>query len=272
MNSIRCRRVSHLNVVIENFDRSIEHLQTVLGGWFMMDLPGPHWHACLIEVGGHILELFEPPGFLLNSRHGPHVLGVEYEAEMTEVRAAVAARNIGIMRDVVAAIHTDPADGYGVDYEFFDGTFYGPDAPHVHQHSQSAEYWRAHAMGYTGFVGYTHAVRDIAAASAFLKDFVTAEIAYEEDRPALGARAIGMRIADDVCELVSPTGDGALYREMMRTGEGIRSAVWGVADLARARDHLAGHGMRLIEGTAPGSIAIDPRDNQGILFEFVERG
>lgn len=271
MTAIHCRRASHLNIVVENLDRSVKHLAENLGGSFMLDLPGPNWHACLIEVGGHILELFEPKHFMLHGRIGPHYLGMEYEADMAEARAGVAEHGVRIMRDIVDAIHTDPFDGFGVDFEFFGGTFYGPDVSYVTQQTLSADHWRAHPMGYTGLIGYTQAVVDIDAASRFLQDFVAAQPVYKGKRPALGARAIGLKIADDVCELVSPTEDGVLRREMMTTGHGIRSAVWGVADLAAARAHLGGRGLRVIDGTAPGSIAIDPRDNLGLLFEFSER-
>ncbi len=269
--SIRARRASHTNVVIENLDASVKRLEDLFGGSFMMDMPGANWHACLIEVGGLIVELFEPKQFMLHGRIGPHYLGIEYEADMEEARAAVADHGVRIMRDIVEAIHTDPFDGFGVDYEFYGGTFYGPEAKHVTAHTKSAEHWRAHPIGYTGLIGYTHAVVDIEAASRFLQSFLSAEPVYEVERKALGARAIGLRIADDICELVSPTDDGVLQREMMTTGHGIRSTVYGVADLAATRAYFEGRGVRLIEGTAPGSIAVDPRDNLGILFEFVEQ-
>jgi catechol 2,3-dioxygenase-like lactoylglutathione lyase family enzyme len=269
--SVNCRRVSHANLVIENLDASLAFLRDVYGASFMLDLPGPDWHACLIEIGGLVVELFEPKNFMLTSRLGPHYLGIEYEVDMAEARAAVADHGIRIMRDIGAAIHTDPADGFGADYEFFDGTFYGPEAPHVTTHTRSAEHWAAHPIGFTGLIGYTHAVAVLPAASTFLQSFLGARPLYEVEREGLGARAIGLAIADAVCELVSPAGEGALLREMLRTGQGIRSTVYGVRDVAAARAHFESKGLRVIAGTAPGSIAVDPRDNLGILFEFAER-
>ena len=269
--SAHCRRVSHTNLVIENLDASVAFLSDIYGASFMLDLPGPDWHACLVEIGGLVVELFEPKNFMLNSRIGPHYLGIEYEVDLAEARAAVADHGIRIMRDIVAAIHTDPADGFGVDYEFFDGTFYGPDAPHVTTRTRGAEYWATHPIGFTALIGYTHAVSDLAAASTFLQSFLGAKPVYEVVRAGLGARAIGLRIADDICELVSPMSDGPLLREMLRVGHGIRSTVYGVSDVAVARAYFESRGLRVIEGTAPGSIAVDPRDNLGILFEFAER-
>lgn len=274
--SVKCRRVSHTNLVIENLDASLAFLSDIYGGSFMLDLPGPDWHAGLIEIGGLVVELFEPKHFMLNSRLGPHYLGIEYEVDMAEARAAVADHGIRIMRDIGAAIHTDPADGFGVDYEFFDGTFYGPDASYVTTHTQSPEHWAAHPIGFTGMIGYTHAVADLRAATAFLQSFLGARPLYEVAREGLGANAIGLKIADDICELVSPAGanfeaGGPLLREMLRTGQGIRSTVYGVRDVAATRAYFESRGLGVIAGTAPGSIAVDPRDNLGILFEFVER-
>ena len=268
--SVRCRKTSHTNIVIASLAQSVGHLEAVFGGSFMLDLPGENWHACLVEVGGLIVELFEPKHFMLHGRIGPHYLGLEYEVDMEEARAAIADHGIRIMRDIGQAVHTDPADGFGVDYEFFGGSFYGPDAPHVKAKTKSPEHWAAHPVGYTGLIGYTHAVTDIEAAAGFLRGFLRAKPAYEAQRSSLGARAIGLEIAGAVCELVSPTGDGALLRDMMRTGQGIRSTVYGVKDVTRTRAYFENKGLRVIDGTAPGSIAVDPRDNLGILFEFAQ--
>lgn len=269
--SVHCRRVSHTNVVIENFDASVSFLEDVYGASFMSDLPGPNWHACLIEVGGLIVELFEPKHFMLHGRIGPHYLGIEYEVDMAEARAAVADHGVRIMRDIEEAFHTDPFYGFGVDYEFYGGTFYGPDATHVKTFSKSPEHWAAHPIGFAGLIGFTHAVADLAGASQFLQSFLGAKPLYEAERTGIGARAIGLQIAGDVCELVSPSGDGLLMRDMLRTGHGIRSTVYAVNDVAATRAYFESRSLRVIEGTAPGSIAVDPRDNLGILFEFLER-
>jgi hypothetical protein len=269
--SVRARRYSHLNVVLENFDASVAHLKDLFGAVFLLDLPGPNWHACLMEIGGVIFEFFVPPNFMLNSRHGPHYLGIEYETDMQEARAAVASHNVRIFRDIVEAIHTHPADGFGIDYEFYGGTFYGPDAPHVTTHVKPAEYWRdEHPIGLMGIKGYTQTVSDIVAGARFLQSLLEAESVYEVERPDLAARAVGLRIADVVVELLTPSGDGPLRREMQLVGQGIRSTVFKVRDIDQARQYFVGRGLQLIPGTAPGSFAIPPAANLGILFEFSE--
>jgi catechol 2,3-dioxygenase-like lactoylglutathione lyase family enzyme len=269
--SVKARRLSHMNVVVADFDASVRHFEDLFGGVFMKDLDGPNWHAYLVEIGGVIFEPFVPKNFMLHGRIGPHYLGVEYEADMDEARGAVADHGIRIMRDIVEAIHTDPFDGFGVDYEFFGGTFYGPDAKHVTTPTKPEGYWiDGHPIGFTGLKGYTHAVADIEAASRFLQSFLEARPQYTVDRPHLAARAVGLQVADDLVELVSPVGPGPLLDEMLRTGQGVRSTLFGVTDIERARAYFLGRGVRLVEGTAPGSFAIDPRDNLGLLFEFAK--
>ena len=183
---------------------------------------------------------------------------------MKESRAAVAANNIRIFRDLDIAFHTDPADGFGVDYELFEGTFFGPNAMAVTSHARPAEYWRnEHPASFTGPVGYTQAVAKLEPVGELLTNLFGSERAYEADRPALGAKAWGYPVADHMVELLCPTGDGPLMREMMRTGEGIRSTVFGVADVAKARSHFEGLGFPIIDGTiivfaATDTVAIPP--------------
>ncbi len=266
--SLSCRKASHSNVVVEDLARSVEHLQEVFGASFMLDLPGEHWHACLIEVGGFIMELFEPTHFLLHGRIGPHYLGIEFEADVEAAREICAEHGVGITRDIGAAIHTDPADGFGVDYEFFGGSFYGPEAAHVKTRTRPAQYWAEHPLGFAGFVGYSHTVADIESASAFMQGFLGAKVVAESLRPALGAKVVSLKIADALCELLCPAGEGALLREMLQQGQGMRSTLYAVQDIERASAWFGEKGLRVIAGSVPGSIAVDPRDNLGILFEF----
>ena len=91
--AVRCRKASHTNIVIENLNQSVRHLEDVFGGSFMLDLPGENWHACLIEVGGLIVELFEPKHFLFPFL--AHALGT--------LVGAVAAGLLAVGRSIVPA-------------------------------------------------------------------------------------------------------------------------------------------------------------------------
>src|SRR5205085_2592949 len=129
------------------------------------------FHASLLEIGQVIFELFVPHDFLICARYGPHYLGLEWQADMDDVRAAVADHGLGIVRDIGLALHTDPADCFGVSHEFYSGYFHDNDWELLGGGKiKSANWWRDnHPLGLTGLIGYTHAVEDIAAASAFLQ-------------------------------------------------------------------------------------------------------
>lgn len=269
--SIRPRRVSHPNLIVEDYEASLAHFRDLFDADLILDLPKPEWHACLVDIGGMIFELFAPPAFLLHMRYGPHFLGIEYEAEMTDVRKAIVDHNVRNMRELKVALHTHPADGFGIDFEFYQGSFFDNDPPTLQKAMRPISYWRdEHPLGMNGLKAYTAGVSDMDEAVAFFKSFVSGQVVYDEQRPALGARAVGLQVADGVAELLSPTGPGPFQRELQKNGEGIRSMVFRVVSLEKAKTYFADKGVRVIAGTAPGSIAIDPEDNRGVLFEFAE--
>ena len=113
-------RLNHINVVVENFDKSVKHFKELYGAELLVDLPSPEFHACLLAFGGGLFELFAPNAWFLNARLGPYYLGVEYQADMLTVRDAIAEKGIRITRDVGVAIHTHPDDTCGVSFEFTD--------------------------------------------------------------------------------------------------------------------------------------------------------
>lgn len=264
-------RVNHINVVVEDFDASVAYLKRVYDGEFLLDLPGPAWHACLVATGQTIFELFEPAGYLLNARYGPHYVGIEYQADMEEARRAVVERGIRIVRDTPHAFHTHPADCFGIAFEFYDGAFHDMEWALLDGAlMKPVSWWRDdHPLGLTGLAGYTIAVRDGLAAQAFFESFVGATlIDGGGDRRAAGAHAIRMQVADSWVELLSPRGDGAILDHLHRYGEGIYSTVFGVRDADGVRGHLAGKAVTLVPGSAPGRLAA-PADNAlGVIIEF----
>jgi catechol 2,3-dioxygenase-like lactoylglutathione lyase family enzyme len=271
VQSIKCRRVSHPNVIVEDYDASVAQFRDLFGAEFLLDLPKPEWHACLIEIGGVILELFAPPLFLLHSRHGPQYLGMEYEADIDEVRASLKDHDVRIIRELGVAVHTDPRDCLGVDFEFYNDTFFDPDKSVLSQPLKPAAYWRdEHPLGLMGLKAYTLAVSDIDVASAFLQSFISGEPVYEASRTALNAKAVGLQVADCVVELLSPLGKGPMQRQLEQIGQGIHSLVFRVRDLEQARRYFAGKGIETTEGTAPDRIALALSASRGLLFEFSE--
>jgi catechol 2,3-dioxygenase-like lactoylglutathione lyase family enzyme len=269
--TIRPVRVNHMNVVVEDFDKSMQHVQDLYGAEFVVDLPQKEMHAGLFEMGRVIFEIFAPHEYLLNSRYGPHYLGIEYQADMDMVRAAIAERGMRTVRDIVHAVHTHPQDAFGVSFEFYSGYFHDRDWERLGGPIKKAEYWRdEHPIGLTGQKAYTVAVYDIDAARDFFQSFLGGELVYEEARPAIAGRAVGLKIADAVMELVTPTGEGLLREHLRQHNQGIRSTVFRVRSLDQARSYFSGRGVALAEGSAPNSFAIPPEANLGLLFEFSE--
>jgi hypothetical protein len=267
--SIRPVRMNHLNAVVENYDASVSHLRRVFGAELMVEFPQKEWRACLVSIGRVIIELFVPYDFLLNSRQGPHWLGIEYQSDMTQVRAAVASYGIRIVRDIGVALHTHPADCFGMAFEFYDGSFHERDWPDLGGQIKPAEYWRdEHALGLTGLKAYTAAVNDLGAATSFLRRFLSAQIVYELERPNLAARAVGLQVADDVIEVLAPVRDGALQAHLWQHGQGIRSIVFGVRDLDQARRYFAELDMKVVPGSMPDSFMLAAEENLGLAFEF----
>ncbi|MFT3965306.1 MAG: hypothetical protein QM690_05440 [Sphingobium sp.] len=268
--SIRPVRVNHINMVLEDFDSAIAHFQSLYDADFLADYPQAEWHAGLFEIGRTIFEPFVPPAWLLSSRYGPHYLGIEYQADMDMVRTAIADHGIRIVRDIGLALHTHPADTLGVAFEFYDGAFHDREWERLGRAMRSAEYWRDdHPFGLTGLRGIALVVEDGDGAAAFLRSFLSAEPAYEEERPAIAAHAVGLTVADALVELLVPVGEGPIRRHLDRHGPGMRSTMMGVRDIGRAQFHFAERGLTLALGDRPGSFAIPAEENMGVIFEFV---
>jgi len=263
-------RLNHFNLVLENFEASVTHFADLFGAELLADIPNPETHACLIEIGRTIFEIFIPRAWLLSARYGPHFVGLEYQADMAVVRQAVAERGIRVVRDVGVALHTHPDDTLGVAFEFYDGYFHDRtwdalDGRLMH----SASYWAdEHPLGITGLKCWTLAVHDLLQASEFLTGFIGARPAYEAERSGIAARAQGLRVADDVIELLAPTGPGELDAHLQRYGEGIRSVVFAVRDLDKVRGYFADRGVALVAGSLDGALAIPATNNLGVIFEF----
>jgi catechol 2,3-dioxygenase-like lactoylglutathione lyase family enzyme/uncharacterized glyoxalase superfamily protein PhnB len=271
-NAVECFHMNHINALVEDF-ASVGRFQELYGAQFNLDLPGEHWHACLATIGGVMFEFFAPTQYLLHARFGPYYVGVEYQVpDVDAARKAAARRGLRVVRELGNAFHTHPADAFGVAWEFFDRSFQDPESPPAAyvEPIGTPEFWSRHPIGYLGLKRYSLTVADTDAATQFLEGFLGARFLYDEERPLVGARAIGLCLGDTVVELLSPVGPGPIERALARYGDGIRSTVFAVRDLGRTERYLADQGIRFGPGDGPDSIAVHPEDNAGLLFEFAE--
>jgi hypothetical protein len=272
-DSVAFLHMNHINAVVDGFDDSVAHFRDLYGAQLISDMPRAEWHACLITIGRVIFELFAPHDDLLHARFGPHYIGIEYQVPDTSLaRRAADARAMRIIRDLGVAFHTHPADGFGIALEFYDRSFHDevPPTPFL-EPIKPIEYWRdEHPLGCTGLKRYGVAVSDLDAAIKFFQDFTDATILYEASRPAAGARAVGLALGDTVAEFLTPVEDGPMGRFLARSGDGIRSTVLSVRDLQQAQRYFTEQRFTLRPGDAPDTLAIEPEDNRGLLFEFSE--
>jgi catechol 2,3-dioxygenase-like lactoylglutathione lyase family enzyme len=271
--TLDCLHMNHINAMVEDFEKSVDHFRDLYGAQFNLDLPGDHWHACLLTIGGVMFEVFAPSEYLLNARFGPHYVGIEYQVpDADEARTEVQARGMRVIRELGVAIHVHPAEAFGVAWEFFGRSFHDVPSPVPYvEPLKPADYWRdEHPLGCTGLKRYSVVVSNLEFATEFFEDFLGGTVIYEEARPAVAARAVGLTLADTVAELISPIGAGPIERFLARYGDGIRSTVFAVRDLDQAKRYFAERGVMLHPGDAPGSVAIAPEDNVGLLFEFSE--
>jgi hypothetical protein len=266
---IRVLDVQHVNVVHEGYDAVVEHYGRLFGGVVVFDRLQPTWHACLLDVGGALFEIFVPNEFFLHTRYGSHYLGIEYRVDdIDAVRDTLAARGVRIARDLDVAVHSHPADRHGVSLEFFDGDFHA-DPELLDRPMPSPSYWRdEHPLGLAGLHGCTVAVRDLSSAVADFQALLEHEVLYETDRPSVAGAAIGLRVGGAVLELIAPNGDGPLLDHLLTHGEGIRSTVFAVTDLDPVRRHFAELRVDLVPGTLPGALAIPAEQHLDVLVEF----
>ena len=266
---IRAVRVEHLNIVHEDYAVTVEHYRQLFDGIVVFDRLQPTWHACLMDVGGVLFEIFVPNEFFLHTRYGSYYLGVEYHvADIAPVRETLAAHGIRIARDLDVAVHSHPADFHGVSLEFFDDSFHENEEL-LDRAMPPAAYWRdEHPVGFTGLRGYTVAVRDLDRAVADFRALLDHEVVYERRRDTLAARGVGLLVGGAILELVAPDGGGPLAHHLAAHGEGIRSTVFGVRDVHRARAHFTERGIEVVPGTAPDAFAIPADRNRGVIFEF----
>jgi catechol 2,3-dioxygenase-like lactoylglutathione lyase family enzyme len=121
---------------------------------------------------------------------------------------------------------------------------------------------------YTGLKHCSVAVADHDAALQFYDDLFEIKVLYQQHRRSISARITGLQLADTIVELLTPTADGVIKQHLDRYGDGMRSVVFGVTDLGQVTRHFAGHGITLVPGDHPDSLAIRLEDNRGVMMEF----
>jgi len=280
-DALQLVKVLHVNAIVDGRQGTNDHFRDLFGAELHSELPViDEVEASLMTIGGTLFEWFAPvavsergQGRLLGM-YGDHYLGIEYQVpDVGDARDVTLAKGVRILRDDGPVFFTHPRDCFGVSWEIFDRDFFEPhdDQPPTLTKTRTDEYWSTeHPLRITGLARWSAAVNDLDAATGFYEDFLGVPVQYREARPNAVAQATGLVAGDTVMELISPTGDGPVRRYLDRYDQHIRSVTFSVQSLDRVEAYFDERGVALVDGDGPGTRAIPPEQNHGLLFEFTE--
>jgi catechol 2,3-dioxygenase-like lactoylglutathione lyase family enzyme len=279
--SLKFIKLNHINAIVDGYQSAVDHFVGRVGLQLNLEIPsqGDDVDACLASLGPVMFEFFAPrqraergQGRLLDL-YGDHYIGAEYQvADVDAARSTCEALGIRLLNDRGTFFFTHPRDSFGVSWELWDGDWHAPRPDNqAFQLVHPASYWRRHPLGVTGLACLRAAVPDLAAATAFYESALGGTVMYRAPRPAIGADAAGVEIGDTVIELLGPSGDGELAAFLEQNGPRLRSTVFAVVDLERARRHLHSVGVPLVPGDDGDSWLLDPEHNHGLRFELTQR-
>jgi catechol 2,3-dioxygenase-like lactoylglutathione lyase family enzyme len=276
MNSLTVTKLLHVNQLVDDFDAARAFYARVFGAreyWTGYDV-AENRDASLFLVGDTCIELFAPRDrtSLLGAsldRYGSSWHSFEWQVpDLEQAHAALVARGVRIPTYRPGSfLMTHPADCHGMLIELCPLEMTGD--PRI-EAGWSASFWRdEHPLGVTGLRAMSVAVRDVDTAEAWLSGLVGTAARYRERRPELDAVVGGVPVAGVDVELVQPaSGGGPVADYLARYGQRLRSIEFGVVDVDGARVHLESCGLRVVDGSRVGAIAVAETDNWGVRWEF----
>jgi catechol 2,3-dioxygenase-like lactoylglutathione lyase family enzyme len=277
VTQVNVQSLIHVNQVLGDFKGANAFYQSVFGAQQYMS----SYHqreerdASLFVIGDICIELFSPrtSTSLLGrnlERYGDSWHSFEWKVDdLDAARRALRERGVRITSDYPGQfLMTHPKDTHGVVLELCAHDM--ANDPRL-EPGWSAQPWSDGPLGITGLGHLSVAVRDADAAIDFHAGLTGAPVAYR-DRHQGNARRHGLRFPDHVLQFAEPTGPGPVSDYVETYGPRLRTLTFAVRDVAAVRRHLGGHGLRVVDGDIPGSVALDPRDNFGVRYEFAEGG
>jgi len=296
---VEFRHFNHMNQVVPDYREAVEHYEEKFAAQFLYPVASnPYAQACLMNFGGAVIEYvaprltpfrapedktgFEgtfwyssgPAAFVVDYPNlGGHFAGLEYNVTDRDVTFdGMEAKGLRLLdQREWGYFLTYPDQCHGISLEIFDLDWYSDQAMDFYvEPMKPVSYWsEEHPLGITGF-RYSVAVRDIDAAVGFFTDLCGAETKYVEDRP--GAHAVGLRMdsAGMVVDFLTPSGEGSLKAFLDRYDDRIRAMIFEVHEISAVKRYFKAKDIALLPGDLPGGVVVDPRQNFGSIYEFVE--
>lgn len=259
---------AHINQVVGDYDGVMEHYMSVYGARLEEDFRGElgPYDVCLLLLGGAArLELFyssHPDNIFarMHNRFGNLWHAIQFIVPSIEEAVDILHERGIRATDVNLEIRysfADPRDTFGLRLQMGDREWpvVVPDSP----------------CGIVDLAGLTVAVRDAEVAASFFLDLVAgAKPLYRADRAALSASGVAIDVCGYNIEFLSPIGPGEIQDSLDRFDQHIRSATFRVESFGPLRERFEAHGIALVEGDQPQTLAIRNTDNFGVPLQFTE--
>ncbi len=272
VDPLRFLRVNHINQVIDDYHRAIEHYRGLYGATLEVDFRdafGGGYNNCLLHLGATRLEIFSPidPDSSFGRQHqryGNFWHAVAWAVpRLEDALDTLRRRGIRVVNVELDGGHrrlfADPRDTFGLTLQLGDAEWpeFKPESP----------------FGLEGLAGVSVAVHDAEEAAAFYLGLVSgARLIYRSSLPTLSASAVGLRMADYIIEFLSPNGSGVVRNFLERYHPKIWTATWRVNNVEIVREHFESRGVVLRKGSHPGTLEIEPADNLGLRLQFATAG
>jgi catechol 2,3-dioxygenase-like lactoylglutathione lyase family enzyme len=276
MRSLTVEKVIHINQVLGDFEAANRFYAEVFAAAEYMNSydEGERRDASLFLIGDTCIELFSPRDdqSLLGAnlaKFGDSFHSFELKVpDLDEAKSTFDEHGVRVTTYRPGSFFmAHPKDAHGLLLEVCPFDMHGDLRL---EPNWSAQPWRDHPLGIQQLNALSAAVRDLDAARAFLVALLGAEPVHEGERAGVG-RTAAFWLGDTMLELVEPSGaDSPVAAYIERYGPRMRSLHWQVADLGRTRAYLEGKGLRVVDGDVDGWIALDPRDNYGVLWQCTE--
>ena len=293
-DTIQFLHYNHINQTVDDLDTAAKHFTDVLGGQFLWETPpNPFTRACLVNLGGAVIELVQKrkpmgsqpengdysfwycpgtTGFLMDwDRVGPSFVGCEFlVGDLEKALRSAREQGLRVFDQTEYNFFLTYADQcHGIAYEVTDVNWYQRPSPdYFVEEMHNASHWSdAHPLGILGY-RFSVAVNSLTGVADFFARLCSSTVQTKENRPDIAGQVLTLTMADIDVDFIAPTGNGPIRSYVDRYGEKIRALIFRVRDVNAVRSYFADRNVALVAGDVPGSVAILPDQNLGVLYQF----